>query len=215
MDNRDGNFEIYFKHSDDGGMTWGADTRLTNNAGDSKFPNLSADGESIFLVWMEYSDGNPEIYFKSSGDRGFTWLPEVRLTDDLAESRYPTVCSSESIVNVVWTDSRDENYEIYYKRDPAGNPVGMDEHFGGTNAGQLSIYPNPARDFVHITIDENFALPAILHIRNVYGQEVLKVQLRLQESVVDISGIQNGAYLVCLQKQNGLQLSGKLIIYRK
>jgi hypothetical protein len=214
-DCRDGNSEIYFKHSTDGGMTWGDDARLTNNTADSKFPNLSADGGSIFLVWMEYCDGNPEIYFKASGDRGFTWLPEERLTDDLAESRYPTVCSSESTVNVAWTDTRDENAEIYYKRDPAGNPVGTDEHFAGTNAGQLSIYPNPASDFIHVTINENSKLPATLYIRNVWGQEVLKVQMGLLGSVVDISGIQSGAYHACLQKQDGSQLSGILIISRK
>ncbi len=33
-DERDGNYEIYYKRSTDGGVSWGADTRLTNNPSD-------------------------------------------------------------------------------------------------------------------------------------------------------------------------------------
>src|SRR5438552_2434603 len=31
QENRDGNYEIYYKRSSDGGSAWGADTRMTNN----------------------------------------------------------------------------------------------------------------------------------------------------------------------------------------
>ncbi len=35
-DNRDGNNEIYYKRSTDAGVSWGADTRLTNNTAESE-----------------------------------------------------------------------------------------------------------------------------------------------------------------------------------
>lgn len=35
MDNRDGNYEIYYKKSSENGANWGADVRLTNQDDDS------------------------------------------------------------------------------------------------------------------------------------------------------------------------------------
>ena len=37
-DSRDGNYEIYYKRSTDGGISWEADTRLTNNTANSRYP---------------------------------------------------------------------------------------------------------------------------------------------------------------------------------
>src|SRR4030043_1661045 len=45
-----GNYEIYFKKSDDGGATWATKKRLTNNAGDSQYPAIAADGSNIYVV---------------------------------------------------------------------------------------------------------------------------------------------------------------------
>ncbi len=43
-DNRDGNYEIYYKQSIDGGISWGTDTRLTNNTANSLLPTLYVAG---------------------------------------------------------------------------------------------------------------------------------------------------------------------------
>ena len=49
------------------------------------------------------------------------WQPDVRLTNDLSESRTISsnawsIASSGSTVHVVWYDDRFGHYEIYYKR---------------------------------------------------------------------------------------------------
>src|SRR4030042_2971959 len=60
-----GNYEIYFKKSEDGGATWSANERLTNNAGDSQYPAIAADGSNIYVVWQHFipTPANYEIYF--------------------------------------------------------------------------------------------------------------------------------------------------------
>ena len=65
-DSRDGNSEIYYKRSTDGGLTWGADTRLVNNIFDSGDPSVSADGSVLITVWMDHRDGNWRVYSKRS-----------------------------------------------------------------------------------------------------------------------------------------------------
>jgi predicted neuraminidase len=62
-----GNYEIYFKKSDDGGATWATNKKLTNDVGDSQYPAIAVGGSNIYVVW-QYSlpvmPLNFEIYFK-------------------------------------------------------------------------------------------------------------------------------------------------------
>lgn len=39
--------------------------RLTNNTGYSYDPSIAVDGANIYVVWWDYTPGNPEIYFKT------------------------------------------------------------------------------------------------------------------------------------------------------
>lgn len=140
---RDGNFEMYYKRSTDDGATWVADTRLTNDAGDSHGPSLVASGANLHLVWQENRDGNEEVYYMMSSDNGLTWGPDVRLTDDPNTSQLPSITVSGPIVHVVWSDERNSNWDIYYKRNPTGN-TGVREYTGGVVGGMiLAAAPNP------------------------------------------------------------------------
>ncbi len=120
-DGRDGNKEIYYKRSTDGGKIWGADTRLTNNSAESSSPSVSVSGSIVHLIWLDHRNGNYEIYYKCSTDGGKIWGADARLTNNSADSWYPSVAVSGSVVHVVWRDKRDGNYEIYYKRKLTGN----------------------------------------------------------------------------------------------
>ena len=119
-DQRNGNLEIYYKLSTDGGVSWGTDTRLTNNSAFSQNPSISVSGSIVHVVWHDGRDGLPEIYDKRSTDGGISWGADTRLTSDPAYSTYASVSVSNSIVHVVWNDDRDGNYEIYYKRSTDG-----------------------------------------------------------------------------------------------
>jgi hypothetical protein len=119
-DFRDGNAEIYYKRSTNGGVTWGNDMRLTNNPAPSTRPCISGSGSYVHVVWWEARDGNWEIYYKRSTDGGTNWGADVRLTINPAFSEYPSVSASGMFVHVAWCDDRDGNMEIYYKRSTNG-----------------------------------------------------------------------------------------------
>lgn len=120
QDNRDGNWEIYYKHSSDGGISWGTDTRLTNNSSNSLYPSVSVSGLAVNVIWQDDRDGNEEIYYKRSTDGGNSWDSDTRLTVDAAESHYPSVYTAGSVVHVVWQDIRIGGWEIYYKHSNDG-----------------------------------------------------------------------------------------------
>lgn len=115
-DTRDGNWEIYFKRSTTWGSTWLTDVRLTSNTANSWYPSIAAYGSYVYIAWQDYRDGNWEIYFKRSENYGVSWYTEQRLTVNNYSSLRPSVAAYGRNAYVVWSDNRDGNYEIYFKR---------------------------------------------------------------------------------------------------
>jgi hypothetical protein len=57
--------EIYYKKSTDGGVTWSANQRLTQTAGNSYVPAMAIDLAGLLnIVWQDDTPGNAEIYYE-------------------------------------------------------------------------------------------------------------------------------------------------------
>jgi hypothetical protein len=113
-------WEIYYKRSADGGVTWEPDARLTAAPNVSLRPSIAALGRNVHIVWFDGRDGNAEIYYKQSRDGGSTWRADARLTMAPGASVLPSIAISGRVLHVVWSDERDGNAEIYYKRGAIG-----------------------------------------------------------------------------------------------
>ncbi|MBI5404218.1 MAG: exo-alpha-sialidase [Ignavibacteriae bacterium] len=143
--------EIYYKRSTDGGVTWGADIRLTNNPAWSGNPGIAVSGSTVSVVWQDSRDGNAEIYCKRSTDGGANWGPDTRLTNNSANSWQPCIAASGSNVCIVWQDGREGNMEIYCKYSADGGASwGSDIRL--TNNTAVSSYPSVAvsGSYIHI-----------------------------------------------------------------
>jgi hypothetical protein len=155
-DDRDGNFEIYYKVSVDGGVTWSSDLRLTNSAGNSLGPSVLSTASSVNIAWCDDRDGNLEIYYKKGDATGSTWNPEVRLTTTTESSSSPRMATSNGNIHMVW----EEYTNIYYKKSTdMGNTWGAETQVVAAIGfpDHIVIYPSVAASDskVHISWMDN------------------------------------------------------------
>ena len=175
-DFRDSDYEIYHKRSTDNGSSWQADTRMTASTGNSSQPSISASGNYVHLVWDDDKTGNVQLYYRKSSNYGESWDTELRFVNTALTVRQPSVNISDHVVHLAWEDSRDGNPEIYYKRNPTGNPVGI----SGMNTeipGEFSLsqnYPNPFNPTTKIRFDisGSSAAQTSLSVYDLLGREV-------------------------------------------
>lgn len=115
-----GNYEIYFKKSEDGGISW-TGKRLTYNSSWSDYPDIAVDSSNnLHVVWTDLTPS--DVLYKKSTDGGTTWSTK-RLTWTSGPSYKPAIeIGSDDHIHVVWHDFTPNAVysEIYYKRSTDG-----------------------------------------------------------------------------------------------
>jgi len=143
-DRRDGNAEIYYKRSIDGGVNWSADMRLSNTVGISYMPAVAVSGSVVHVAWYDSTAGNWEIYYKRSTNGGINWGADTRLTNNSKDSKTPTLAVSGSIVHILWADNRNGVDNIYYKRSTNGGVNWGTDTKLTSKKNSLETYPSVA-----------------------------------------------------------------------
>ncbi len=119
-DTRDGKYSIYFAKSTDGGATWSADIKISDQTSDADAcpPSLAVDvSGNLFVVWNDNrNSGNWDVYFSKSMDGGANWSPSVRINDVAGTNRHGSqrvIVDNSGYLYAVWDDGRDEPYDPY------------------------------------------------------------------------------------------------------
>jgi hypothetical protein len=117
-----GNSEVYYKKSTDGGATWTGAKRLTWTAGDSLQPAIAVDsGGALHVVWMDYTPGNPKIYYRKSSTGGDSWSSSRTLTLTGGAAGSPAIAvDSFDNLHMSWNAATLEGTDIFYKKSTDG-----------------------------------------------------------------------------------------------
>ena len=123
-DRRDGDTDVYFSRSLDGGVSWSAtDIRLDTDppgAAGSNIPRICCDGDRVCVVWSDHRSALSEIRCNRSTDAGASWLPDDVRIDRASPvdgfSWNPDLCCEGDAVYVVWQDARNGLSDIYFSR---------------------------------------------------------------------------------------------------
>jgi hypothetical protein len=119
-DNRDGNWDIYFANSTDGGNTFSSNKKINDDgSGVSQYnPFIAIDiVGNIYITWDDRRNSNPDIYFANSTDNGVTFSVNKRVNDDVSSTTQNAVSmalDNTGTIYIAWQDNRNGNYDIYY-----------------------------------------------------------------------------------------------------
>jgi len=142
-DTRDGNEEIYYNEL---GPGLSRDKRLTSNDSLSKTPSLAVKDSTLHVVWCDWRTPVTDIYYKRSTNNGRNWSNDAQITShqSSAGSVIPSIALADTCIHVVWTDTRDGHYEIYYNRSLTnGNTWGTDTRISSNDAS-VSVFASIA-----------------------------------------------------------------------
>ena len=71
QDNTPGNLEIFFAYSTDNGQTFSTPDNLSENTGDSgasNGPQISSEGNNVYVVWPDNIPGNDDIFYTTNNE---------------------------------------------------------------------------------------------------------------------------------------------------
>lgn len=169
-DNRNGtnNYDIYFTRKVSTATSFGTNYKVNDDTGtaDQSSPAIAVDKLTgyIYVVWADERDGNKNIYYSTSTDGGITWSRNVRVdtqdtagTDSAGTQDSPDIAlDSNRNVYIVWDDSRNGTYDIYFAKQlsqddgtspqaPAGltttsSPTKVDLSWNANTEADLSGY---------------------------------------------------------------------------
>jgi len=114
-DNRDGDYDLYMKSSNNYGETWTSTVKLTESIGKSTNIDVAVNSKSeINLCWEEISGTSHKIYY-GNFDTNCNELSLSSITDGTSTSSKPTMAlDSNNYYYMLWQDDRDVDEEIFF-----------------------------------------------------------------------------------------------------
>jgi hypothetical protein len=102
--------DIFFRASKDNGASFNdainlsADSKNATASKRSDLPDIAISDNNVYVVWVDYTPGNYDIFFRASKDNGSSFSNAVELSTIAALSDLPHIAASGSNVYVVWDD---------------------------------------------------------------------------------------------------------------
>ena len=165
----DGNRDIFFARSTDGGLTFSDPENISENTGDSILPKVVCEGDNVYVVWHDTPtpDGNRDIFFARSINGGLTFGDPLNISENTGSSFNPQISVEGNNVYVVWQDDTtpdpDDNFDIFFARSINGGLTFSDPENISDNVG-VSIIPQISSDGnnVYVVWQDTRTIPDIL-----------------------------------------------------
>ena len=138
-----GNFETFFRTSDDNGQTFGPTINVSNNTGFSQWPQIAAVGDNVYVTWDDNTLGNFEIFFRTSDDNGQTFGPTINVSNNTGFSQSPKIVAIINHIYVTWEELLG-NGEIFFRASSDnghtfGPTINVSNNTGFSQSPQIAV----------------------------------------------------------------------------
>ena len=122
-DGRNGDNDVYFAKSVDGGASWSPVRRLNDiSAGDQMKPSIQVVGDDLYVLWADRAA--QQIRMSVSRDGGGSWFDSFRVDDGLAGNKYvPSLLATDGALYAAWTQQNGDLWEARFARADLVAPV--------------------------------------------------------------------------------------------
>ena len=147
-----GSREIFIAKSTDGGETFGEPKNISNNNGFSLLPQIAVNGDNVYVVWNDDTDGFDEIFIAKSTDGGETFstpenISEGNLSNNASFSYQPSIAVNDDNVYVVWHEDPLGKRIIFVAKsndggETFGEPENISDKFDFSSKSAIAIEGN-------------------------------------------------------------------------
>lgn len=155
-DNRDGNWNVYFSKSTDGGVSFSTNVQVLNDPDTQYEADLAVDNQgNVYVTWNHlYTDVNEimdyDVYFAKSTDEGLSFGNSVKVSDgEDWQYKSSIKVGASGPVYVVWTDRRNNGVaDIYFAKSTDG---------GTTFSANLQVnsYTSNSQGYPELALDDD------------------------------------------------------------
>jgi hypothetical protein len=145
--------KMLFSSSADMGATFSAPTEVPNGGTEIRYPDLTTDGTTLYLVWGNAAAANSDIYFTKSSDAGKTWKEPINVTNNSGFSDAPSVAVDGKTITVCNDDTTGtNNADIFCATSTDGGDTFGPSAAAATDGGFVDAAAVPGKG-VAITFD--------------------------------------------------------------
>ena len=173
--------------------------------------NLSVSGDHLIVGSHSNNGQKPSYAYIFQRNTNGYWKEQIKLSSSDSTDRFgiPVAISGNTALVGASRHSYDENGNNYLR--DAGAVFVYETEFAGVpeqkRKSDVSIYPNPANEFININSDHSFIQ---YRICNQQGALIQNGNLD-EQNKVDISTLNEGIYVIVLQDRDGYTASRRFL----
>lgn len=147
-------------------LYFGKEINVSMSSGASELPQVTAEGNNVYVVWQDNTTGNYDIYFKSSSTNGNNFKSIRNLSKNSGASEFPQIEPYKDFFYAIWKDSTGNMDRIFFKEGQKDSSTNNTE-FGSTkkiSSNGNVIRPSTSAGSSHIssTWISNFANSSVI-----------------------------------------------------
>jgi hypothetical protein len=113
---------IFFKRSIDNGSSFQDTINLSDNLGNSSYPQVATSARNVYVIWKnDNSNFGNQIFFKRSTDSGYSFgrkFSKVDISNTTASIGSPQIEADGRYVNIIWSEKNasNGNWQLWFTR---------------------------------------------------------------------------------------------------
>ena len=147
VDDTPGNDEILFSVSTDNGQTFSTPDNISNTIRDSIDPQIAIKGNNVYLLWVDDTPSDFDIFFLVSTDNGQTFSTPENISDNDVDSFISQIAIKGNNVYLLWVDDTPSDFDIFFSvstdnGQTFSTPENISDNTGNSISPQIAIKGN-------------------------------------------------------------------------